>query len=377
MSRTIVSIISEQTIPNYIFIKEMYEEGDKLLMIMSNDDKIIQKEQFIENTLNYPFKPTTIIFDNKGDEESWQAMQEKIVPYLNPDEEFLINLTGGTKYMALAVEMIFSSYNSKYYYIPFPKNTILQLHSDNAYDIAYRVSVEEYMGLHGLPVSASFITQSKAYAQHLLYMFTDKHFLQKHYMVLEKLRAYRDTKKPLLIEELETREDTDKKPRISGLSSFLQYINFPLRDKCRAKIDKYEIRYITGGWFEEYTYYLVEEKFKPTDIQLGVLIRETQTTNMNDLDVVFTLGNKLFVIECKTGVGKQSLFNQIVYKSSALKETLLGLPGKSYIFSLSNADERLYNIAKNMGVIYCDVTYFSENDKLESWVKNIQSYAHN
>lgn len=99
---------------------------------------------------------------------------------------------------------------------------------------------------------------------------------------------------------------------------------------------------------------------------------------MNDLDVVFTLGNKLFVVECKTGVGKPSLFSQIVYKASALKEALLGLSGSSYIFSLSNADEKLSNVAKNLGVEYCDATYFTtkENDNLLSLVSKINNYAH-
>lgn len=378
MGRTIVSIISEQTTPNYIFIREMYKEGDKLLMIMSKDDKIIQKQRFIEDTLNLSSISTTITFDNKGDEEKWQTMKNKIESYLTPNEEYLVNLTGGTKYMALAVEMIFSSYNSKFYYIPFPKNIILQLYSDNVYEIAYRVTVKEYMGLYGLPINVSYTTQNYEYAKHFFYMFTDNHFMQHHYTILEKLRAYRNSKRPLSIEDLETRDDTDKKPRISGLSSFLKYINFPLKDQHYSTIDKYEIRYITGGWFEEYTYYLIKEKLKPTDLQLGVEIKETQTTNMNDLDVVFTLGNKLFVVECKTGVGKPSLFSQIVYKASALKEALLGLSGSSYIFSLSNADEKLSNVAKNMGVAYCDATYFTptENDNLLSLVSKIKNYAH-
>ena len=35
MSRVIVNIISEQTIPNYLFIKEIFQPGDSLLFIAS------------------------------------------------------------------------------------------------------------------------------------------------------------------------------------------------------------------------------------------------------------------------------------------------------------------------------------------------------
>ena len=143
------------------------------------------------------------------------------------------------------------------------------------------------------------------------------------------MKAFFFAHKPVKISFLETKEDTERKPAIKGLSKFLEFISYPIKNV--DIIDKYDIRYITGGWFEEYVYYLIKDILKPTDIQIGVLIRETRETNMNDLDVVFTLGNKLFVIECKTGVGGRSLFSQIVYKASALKETLLGLSGKSYL----------------------------------------------
>ena len=35
MNRIIVNIVSEQTIPNYLFIREMFQEGDRLLFISS------------------------------------------------------------------------------------------------------------------------------------------------------------------------------------------------------------------------------------------------------------------------------------------------------------------------------------------------------
>ena len=54
----------------------------------------------------------------------------------------------------------------------------------------------------------------------------------------------------------------------------------------------------------------------------------------NELDVCFIKANKLFVIECKTGVTNESLFNEIVYKVCALK----GIPpvaGQASRFLLS------------------------------------------
>jgi hypothetical protein len=373
MSRTIVSLISDQTIPNYVFIKEMFKDGDKLMMIISKDDKIISKEKYIEQVLQPATNPTKIILEQKGDEENWHAMKSQIEPYLSDDEEYIVNITCGTKLMVLAIENIFSKYNSKFYYIPFPKNKIIELYSPHVQDIKYRVSVNEYMALYGLPISSSPITQSKEYTNDFFNLYTNQNLSNHDYDILEHLREYRNTKK-INIQDTETRTNAPKKPRIEGLSSFLNFTSFPLKNM--NEMTKYEIRYITGGWFEEYVYNLIKEKINPTDIQLGVLIQQTQNTNMNDLDVVFTLGNKLFVIECKTGVGQHSLFNQIVYKSCALNESLLGLAGYSYICSLNNSEEKLKNIAKNMKITYCDKSVFTNIEMNEKWLNSIKYIAH-
>ena len=73
------------------------------------------------------------------------------------------------------------------------------------------------------------------------------------------------------------------------------------------------------------------------------------------MDVVFTKGNKLFVIECKTGVQTERLFNEIVYKVCAIREALLGVSSYSYIFSLKkDYTDVLKRIAQNMDIIFVD-----------------------
>ena len=71
--------------------------------------------------------------------------------------------------------------------------------------------------------------------------------------------------------------------------------------------------------------------------------------------MVFTKGNKLFVIECKTGVQSERLFNEIVYKVCAIREALLGVSSYSYIFSLKqDYTDVLKRIAQNMDIIFVD-----------------------
>ena len=64
MSKTIVSIISEQTSPNYIFIKEKYQDGDKLLFISSL--RFESKIDVIKSVVNYNCPVQQIIFNGEA-----------------------------------------------------------------------------------------------------------------------------------------------------------------------------------------------------------------------------------------------------------------------------------------------------------------------
>lgn len=68
MKRVIVNIISAQPIPNYIFIKQMFQIGDELLFISSKEME--GKINPILATLAWSnCKSESIIFEKENDEE--------------------------------------------------------------------------------------------------------------------------------------------------------------------------------------------------------------------------------------------------------------------------------------------------------------------
>lgn len=360
--KTIVNIISEQTIPNYLFIKEMFQPGDQLMFISSK--KMSDRIDWIEKALNWNLcNPQHIVLEKDDDEENWASMSIQIEKYLTKNNDYIVNLTGGTKYMALAVHNIFAKYNSNFYYIPYPKNIILSTAEDEAKLITYRVSVSEYVKLYNQQLNNSHDPcKSMEYVNKMFDLFT-KDYDNNDYDIIDSLRKYRDIKKSVNVAYIETKDNEDKAPKIKGLSDFLNKISFEHDGSLTGE----QIRFLTGGWFEELVYYRVKEILRPKDIVLGP---KTKSTN-NDLDVVFTLGNKLYVIECKTGVDGRKMLNEIVYKASALKENLLGLAARSFIFSLGKDDELWSCAAKNMNITYYGRSYFENNEKFEKILDGI------
>lgn len=371
MNKTIVSIISEQTIPNYLFIKEMFIPGDELMFVASQ--KMAERISWIKDVLNYNLCDSTdVIFEHEGDEENWSEISHQIGAKLSDKKQYAVNLTGGTKFMALAVQNVFSSYNSNFYYIPYPKNNIIWANEKNqsATSIERRVTVEEYTNLYNTHLRNQHqphIERNYTFAFFDRFISTENDglsFSSGDFEILNLLRCYRNDKR-LIIADVENSAKDEKHPMIEGLSDFLTKISFPYDS---GELSKEDIQYLTGGWFEEYVYHLIRERLNPTDIVLGP---KTAKTN-NDLDVVFTIGNKLFVIECKTGVEGKGMLNEIVYKASALKENLLGLSARSYIFSLGQENENWSKAAKNMGIEYYGRDFFTEERKFDAFISAVK-----
>lgn len=374
MSRVIVSIMSEQTIPNYIFIKEQFQIGDELLFITSQ--KMENKVEWITATLGYVNCTISKIVLDVNVEERWFKMCNSIRKVLTEDKKYIVNLTGGTKYLSLSVLRVFEDFDSEFFYIPFPKNELLLLKKDNPLSLNFRANIEEYLSLYNIQnYTTKELTKSEQYATKFFLYFVNGVLDFNDFRVVDLLRSYREKGIKNIVEIESLISNDDKKPQIIGLNDFLDKIEFPqITDNA---LSKYEVQYLTGGWFEEYIYNKIKDEIQPQDIALGLEIRPSSHTNHNDLDVVFTLGNKLFVIECKTGIAGVKMFNETVYKATALKETLFGLPGNTFIFSLGGTDEKFEKTAKNMGITYYDRTFFVNNEKWSSIVDEIKTIAKN
>jgi hypothetical protein len=366
--------MSDQLSPNYLFIKELYKEGDKLLFISSK--KMVTKLDLIKAMFPKEIEINVIALENDSDEEKWNIMTATIREHLNEKEDYMVNLSGGTKYMALAAMHVFEDFNSRFYYIPFPNNIIIEPMSNDIRELQYRMGVKEYLKLNGREIKQNELLHSAEYSKYFFYLFTTKDLLNIEQLeIIDKLRAYRD-KKYIAIDEIENGiYATDKFPAIPGLKSFLEYIKYPIEDF--SKLSKYDCRYISGGWFEEYTYYKIEETIKPNNILIGVETLRNDNTNINDLDVVFTYGNKLYIIECKTAVSKEKMLKEIVYKASALKSHLTGIAANSYILSLSPHEEKWATISRNLGTAYYGLEYVNDEQKWDEICKHIIKKSYN
>ncbi len=383
MFKTIVNIIDKSNpLPAYLFTKEYYEENDELLFISTAEEadcinlltqQLGVDEKFVKR----------IIINRYQDNLLYERICRTIKSKLNSETQYYLNLAGGNRYMTLSVQHVFEEFNTLFYYTQTRENQIVKTIFDNSiYDdddeifpIKHRMSLKEYFGLYGLESDVDTprkMVKETTFSQHLFTMFSQNLLGRGDYEVMETLRNKYRNWNFIIIKEVEQPHKPNFTP-IPNLGKFLDYIGFvPERS---GSLQNYEIEYLTGGWFEEYVYALIKVVLQPDDIAMGVHISNGIIKHNNELDVCFIKSNKLFVIECKTGVSTEKLFNDIVYKVCALKEVLLGT-SNSYIFSLKKDMKGIWKkTAKYMGLTFCDWMNLTKPDNLKRILNEMNQIA--
>ncbi len=147
--------------------------------------------------------------------------------------------------------------------------------------------------------------------------------------------------------------------------------------KLKYSEDEDDFRdYIIGGWFEEYIYCeLLEllDKQVIYDLRLNIILGVENTNAIQgdkrpiytELDIAFSNGKNLYVVECKSGELKN-------------KGVLTALSTNAQIFGGANAKCILISIDSNLGKgIQEKVKVLNIEFIFEDFKKNIENYINN
>ena len=382
MPRTLVNIVSTvDPLPSYLFIKEYFQPDDRVMFISSRKEGE-QIDFFVKLLKINGNQVDDIVLKRNDDEFTYERICRRLHSQLEKNRSYWVNLAGGSRYMALAVHQAFESFDAKFFYVQTRENIIVNsIFDDSIYDnddifypIGYRMSLAEYFEAHGLlhDISSSKNHQpicSKQQTDRFFDLFVRHQFSSSEYDAIGVLRKdFRGRVKKKRIGDLE-------RAGAAGLSSLLRHLAFvPSTPDC---LNADEIDYLTGGWFEEYVFFLMNQLVAPQDIAIGVHISRPLEQHNNELDVCFIKANKLYVIECKTGVQSDHMFNEIVYKACALREALLGMTCQSYIFSLKrDVDGALERVARIMDIKFCSSDVLTRSDKMKSVAEDMVRLSH-
>ncbi|MCX7986296.1 MAG: DUF1887 family protein, partial [Bacteroidales bacterium] len=152
MSTFLVSIISEQSAPNFLFIKEFQNQVDKFLFLTTDAMEKLNKTKQICDAANIDKEKR--IKTNINEDFLEQSINKLGKLPLSSDNHYLVNLTGGTKMMAIAVWRFFHQFkNVRFFYVPLNKGVYNELFDDKpaqTQHFTYNISLEEYLKIYDI-----------------------------------------------------------------------------------------------------------------------------------------------------------------------------------------------------------------------------------
>src|SRR2546422_760323 len=156
--RRMLSLISEQVLPNFIPLNEPATRPDILHGIFTpTDPNMVRRWDNLKNVIAAQFPHMRTEDVPIKDAYDAPAILEQCANLIQdqPDDDWALNMTGGTKLMSAPAVEVFHRNGRKVYYVESPKNRTLEIHPDwTVVPLAFEATVDlkTYFQLHGYEV---------------------------------------------------------------------------------------------------------------------------------------------------------------------------------------------------------------------------------
>lgn len=283
----------------------------------------------------------------------YAALSEAFLNYLGQHEgdQIALNVTGGTKLMAVAAQEVFRSADKPVFYVNVETDEVLVIGQQaTSQPLHAKLKVHELLKAHGYSVT----TQEQPQVTRELRDLTAR--LIDHVATAGRAlgtfnalaRAARDNH--LRVELTPAQQDSRTLGDIVALFEDAGLV----RQQGNALIFRSEEArfFANGGWLEAHVFEALQSLRAQypglTDVALGVRVgfagagAQAQNKDKNELDVAFLYRNTLHIIECKTanlgqaGTGEDSKATEALYKMESLLK-LGGLRTKGMVVDYRGA----------------------------------------
>ena len=296
MKTILISLVSDQTIPNILVIHHF--KPDELLFISTTEMEKKDKVSAILTALDrlgLELKSDSVIVR----EDSILDFQKKVSEWIEEkeDAEFVVNFTGGTKIMSIAAYEFFKNYSSKMIYVPIPRNEFIvpfpMKRPGEPVKLDLRLSVIEYLTAYGLTVVNE--SHLNSYREEAIKRRELSEWIVENYDNLKNLlkwlcgilRNHRNEKQFILKDDFGDPSSEEKQ--------LLSRLNYAYDEGfVFKKIDKSEINYLTGGWLEEFCFVRISELVDQgiDDAIIGLQVKNRLGRN-NEFDIMLTKDDAL------------------------------------------------------------------------------------
>lgn len=322
---TQVCLVSEQAAANLLPLCDDSLKPKQVILIATKQMKK-RAEQLASVLKPRSISPQIVDFESSHD---YTKMEEQLIALQGRIENngpFALNVTGGTKWMAIVAQEIFRSAGADVFYMDLASGRVLFVDSEKpARDIDCKISVKDYLAAYGyeadLPNSRGSLPAEQEFNER----------------VLEKIDHWQEALGQL--NGMASRAESANSLKACLPDKPDQHLNALLAEAehgqfCTLQGDKVIFKdrearqFLGGGWLEVYVNKTITS-LKTSLKKDGGLITDGPYMNAiiqgektkNEMDVVFMARGRLYFIECKTKRmdGERAHADDALYKLDTLR----------------------------------------------------------
>lgn len=295
---THLCLVSDQPVPNYLPLRHQATKPEKVILAVTEKMKLktawlqraIERLQIEVSTLELPSA-----FD-------LPLLQEFFLGWLDSSDaaaDVMLNVTGGTKPMAIAAQEAFRMADKPVFYINIDNDELVWLdRKRESIKMTPNLSLKNFLTIHGFEIvdSAENIRLSAEWATFARDLAKDGATTWGKSLRTLNYYAMRAQERDVLDVG---RITADNVPHWNDLMDSLFY-NEIISKQDRLTFKSPEARaFANGGWLEYLVFEAVKDIGGIKKPLLNLKIKDS-TGNQNELDVAFLARNRLHIIECKT-----------------------------------------------------------------------------
>lgn len=344
-------LFGEQRMPGLLGIRQF--ASSRHVFVNSKEYPATCMQPFLEGTIDE-------LHVNPWDAS---AVREHILRYaetLPPTARIAVNVTGGTKLMFAGALAAARAIGAVPYYFDSRNQRVIFVDDFHSEALRPIESVETFLLLHGDGLKLSSAGEAPALSPDRCFL-TETLWNKRTRLagIYQTVREFRETCEPFQVSAagLTCALDENQVATVKGANLNLRFPNWPDFAK-----------YLTGGWFEEYSYL----QFKPyedsgliMDLRMNVQLamagdgisKSSKWTNAyNELDLVFTDGFSLYIVECKAG----NVTQDQVMKLQNLVRFYGGVEGEGIVASCYKPDATTSKKMQDAGLVACFADSFPQ-----------------
>lgn len=374
-TRIHVCLVSAQPIPNLIPLRMEELRPEKVILLVSPDMKV-QAERLEKVIKGWAIKVEKVPIAAYVLESARKTCMHILSQ--NDNAEIILNATGGTKIMAFAAFEVFREWERKIIYVD-TQNIRIDVLSPAISEIEFnsKMKIGPYLASYGQYIISETAHSeiNPTYSAVSDKLIKNAGNLEKGLSILNRIASgYKDIRTFPFAANVGYDDLKDEQFHdviiIFSDSGILGFdgnaVTFP---------ELSSVEFASGGWLEEYVYRTVSS-LNPTDVKMNVKISWDIKKRRpdNEYDVVFTLNNRLYLIECKTkrfqGKDVERAGEESIYKLDNLRDAAGGLFGKGMLVSYRRLTEAQKRRLRANRLEFCDVSDIKNlSERLKQWIK--------